>query len=36
MGMARAIGDAVLRACKGELCYRYTDEADILRVAWMR
>lgn len=36
MGMARAIGDAVHHAYKGELCYQYTDEADILRVAWKR
>jgi hypothetical protein len=36
MGMARAIGDAVQHAYKGELCYQYTDEADILRVAWKR
>ena len=36
MGMARAIGDAIHHACKGELCYQYTDEADILRVAWKR
>ncbi len=36
MGMARAIGDAVHHAYKGELCYRYTEEADILRVAWKR
>ncbi|MGE5240079.1 MAG: BCAM0308 family protein [Bacteroidota bacterium] len=36
MGMARAIGDAVHHAYKGELCYQYTDEADILRVAWSR
>jgi len=36
MELARAIGDAVHRAYKGELCYRYTDEANILRVAWQR
>jgi hypothetical protein len=36
MGMARAIGDAVHHAYKGKLCYQYTEEADILRVAWNR
>ncbi|HYA38903.1 MAG TPA: BCAM0308 family protein [Candidatus Methylomirabilis sp.] len=36
MGMARAIGDAVHHAYKGTLCYRYTDEANILRVKWER
>ena len=36
MGMARAIGDAVHNAYKGELCYQYTDEANILHVAWKR
>ena len=36
MEMARAIGDAIHRAYKGELCYQYTDEANILRVDWKR
>ncbi len=36
MELARAIGDAVHHAYKGELDYRYTDEANILRVAWKR
>jgi hypothetical protein len=36
MGMARVIGDAVHDAYKGELCYQYTDEANILHVAWKR
>lgn len=36
MGMARAIGDAVHDAYKGELCYQYTEEANILHVAWKR
>jgi len=36
MGMARAIGDAVHHAYKGKLCYQYTEEADILHVAWNR
>lgn len=36
MGMARAIGDAVHHACKGELCYQYSDEANILHVGWKR
>ena len=34
--LARSIGDAVHRAYKGELCYQYTDEANILRVVWER
>jgi NMD protein affecting ribosome stability and mRNA decay len=36
MELARSIGDAVHRAYKGELCYQYTDEANILRVVWER
>jgi NMD protein affecting ribosome stability and mRNA decay len=36
MGMARAIGDAVHHAYRGKLCYQYTDETAILRVAWER
>ncbi len=36
MEMARAIGDAVHHAYQGELDYRYTDEANILRVSWKR
>jgi len=36
MEMAREIGDAVHHAYKGELCYQYTDEANILRVEWKR
>lgn len=36
MEMARAIGDAVHRAYKGDLCYQYTDETNILRVDWER
>lgn len=36
MGMARAIGDAVHSAYKGELCYQYSDESNILHVAWKR
>lgn len=36
MELARAIGDAVHHAYQGELDYRYTDEANILRVSWRR
>ena len=36
MAMARTLGDAVHHAYKGELDYRYTDEANILRVQWCR
>ena len=36
MELARALGDAVHHAYKGELDYKYTDEANILRVVWKR
>ncbi len=36
MELARAIGDAVHHAYQGALDYRYTDEANILRVSWRR
>ncbi len=36
MGLARSIGDAIHHAYKGELDYHYEDEANILRVSWMR
>lgn len=36
METARTIGDAVHHAYQGELDYRYTDEANILRVNWRR
>lgn len=36
MQLARTLGDAVHDAFKGELDYRYTDESNILRVAWRR
>ena len=34
--LARAIGEAVQAAYKGELDYRYSDEGDVLRVRWER
>ncbi len=36
MAMARSIGDALHHAYKGELDYKYTDEANILHVQWQR
>ena len=36
MAMARSIGDALHHAYKGELDYKYTDEANILHVDWKR
>lgn len=36
MQLARSLGEAVHDAYKGELDYRYTDEANILRVHWQR
>lgn len=36
METARAIGDAVHHAYKGELNYQFTDETNILRVDWRR
>ncbi len=34
--LARAIGEAVYDAYKGELEYAYTDEGNVLRVRWQR
>lgn len=34
--LARAIGDAVFDACKGELSVRYAPEDNLVRVRWMR
>jgi hypothetical protein len=36
MELARAIGEAIQHAWRGELTYRYTDESTILRVEWKR
>jgi NMD protein affecting ribosome stability and mRNA decay len=36
MELARSLGDAIHRAYKGNLCFKYTDEANILRVRWER
>lgn len=36
MGLARDIGEAIEHAYKGELDYKYTDEANILEVKWKR
>lgn len=36
MQLARSLGEAVHDAYKGELDYRYTEEANILRVNWSR
>ena len=34
--LARSIGEALHRACSGELHLRYAEESDILRVQWKR
>jgi hypothetical protein len=34
--LARRIGDALQRAYKGELAYRYTRDENLLRVRWSR
>jgi NMD protein affecting ribosome stability and mRNA decay len=34
--LARGIGEALHRACSGELRLHYTEESDILRVEWKR
>jgi len=34
--LARAIGDALYHAYKGELDYRYPDEGELLSVSWSR
>lgn len=36
MEVARAVGDAVHRAYKGELDYQYAEESSLLRVNWHR
>lgn len=36
MHLARALGDALHRAYRGELEYRYAKEDSLLRVAWSR
>lgn len=36
MELARAIGNAIQHAWRGELSYRYTDASTILRVEWKR
>lgn len=36
MQLARSLGEAVHDSYKGELDYRYTEEANILRVNWCR
>jgi NMD protein affecting ribosome stability and mRNA decay len=36
MELARAIGDAVQHAYKGDLNYQYTQDSNILRVDWRR
>ncbi|MEN8181671.1 MAG: BCAM0308 family protein [Myxococcota bacterium] len=35
-GLARAIGEALYDAYRGELEYHYTDEGNVLRVRWER
>lgn len=34
--LARAVGDAIAHANKGELEYHYNDEENLLRVSWAR
>lgn len=34
--LARALGDALHRACQGELEYHYNEQEHLLRVAWRR